>query len=596
MPRLHIRLYFIALCFGFVQAHAAQPRPTLPPANAALPPSTQLATANNSSLDAALFYQILVGELQFLDQDPGSAYAFMLDAARKAQAAELYRRAVDIALQARSGNAALVAAQEWAKAHPQSQDPQRYSLQILLALNRPQDIATPLQKLIELSPKEQQIELILATPKLLARTTDGAATLQAVQTAFQPFLKSKHTAPAAWSALAQLLRREKRHSQAVEAAQKALKADPAFLPAVAVALDLMEDIPQTAEPLVQQFLQQAHTPAQTPSHQLVQLGLARAYTGLNRHAQAQHLLTPLLQQKPDWAEAWLLQGALYAQQNQLAPAQSALEKYLALLENNPQTNAAGKNAALLQLAQMAELRRDYAQAHHWLDQIQDSTDPMLLPLRRASLLARQGQLAQARSLLQQTPKLQASDTLRALQAEAQLLMQHQQYTPALQVLNDAHTQFPDDNQVLYELALVHEKTGQPERMESLLRELIARQPNNHHALNALGYALADRNERLPEAKALIQKALSTVPNEPYILDSLGWVEFRLGNKEAALQALQTAFRLQPDADIAAHLGEVHWSLKQTDAALAIWKKGLQLNPGNDTLRATLVRLGVSLEP
>ena len=140
--------------------------------------------------------------------------------------------------------------------------------------------------------------------------------------------------------------------------------------------------------------------------------------------------------------------------------------------------------------------------------------------------------------------------------------------------------------------MIAEKMGNMAEMERLLRRLIAAKPDYHHAYNALGYSLADRNIRLAEAKELIQKALSLAPNDPFITDSLGWVEFRLGNKSEALRILEIAYKQRPDADIAAHLGEVLWSMGQRERAQAVWKEGLLLNGENDTLQETLKRLRV----
>ena len=125
----------------------------------------------------------------------------------------------------------------------------------------------------------------------------------------------------------------------------------------------------------------------------------------------------------------------------------------------------------------------------------------------------------------------------------------------------------------------------------LLRQIIARQPDYHHAYNALGYSMAERGQRLPEARQLIAKALELAPGDPFITDSLGWVEFRMGNKAKARDLLETAFKARPDAEIAAHLGEVVWSMGERDKALGIWREGLRLNPENDSLKDTLKRLG-----
>ena len=153
---------------------------------------------------------------------------------------------------------------------------------------------------------------------------------------------------------------------------------------------------------------------------------------------------------------------------------------------------------------------------------------------------------------------------------------------------------PDDIDLLYEQSLVAEKLGSADEMESLLRRVIQLKPDYHQAYNALGYSLADRNIRLPEARELIRKAVDYAPSDPFIKDSLGWVEFRIGNKTEALRIFEAAYKAKPDAEIAAHFGEVLWSLGQRERAVAIWKEGQLINPENEALVETLKRLQVKL--
>jgi Flp pilus assembly protein TadD len=146
--------------------------------------------------------------------------------------------------------------------------------------------------------------------------------------------------------------------------------------------------------------------------------------------------------------------------------------------------------------------------------------------------------------------------------------------------------------LLTELSLVAEKLQRHEEMETVLRELMRIRPQDPHAYNALGYSLADRGIRLEEARQWIERALELAPNDPYIQDSLGWLEFRVGRTEEALRILQAAYQRRPDAEIAAHLGEVLWALQRRDEARAIWREGLLLKSDNETLNDTLRRLGV----
>ncbi len=158
----------------------------------------------------------------------------------------------------------------------------------------------------------------------------------------------------------------------------------------------------------------------------------------------------------------------------------------------------------------------------------------------------------------------------------------------------ANKTFPDDTDLLYEQAMVEEKLDRLAEMERLLRRVIELKPNHQHAYNALGYSLADRKIRLPEARTLIQKALELSPGEPFITDSLGWVEYRLGNREEAIRLLRVAYQARPDPEIAAHLGEVLWSQGKTEEARRVWREGRSRDSSNDVLRETLARLRVDL--
>ena len=157
-------------------------------------------------------------------------------------------------------------------------------------------------------------------------------------------------------------------------------------------------------------------------------------------------------------------------------------------------------------------------------------------------------------------------------------------------MEQAVQRFPNDVDLKYDLAMQAEKRGKLDAMEQLMRQVIALRPDYHAAYNALGYSLADRNLRLVEARELLTKALEYAPSDPFIVDSMAWLEFRSGNTQEAARLLQGAFKNRPDAEIAAHLGEVLWALAQREQAEAIWGEGLRLNPENETLLETIRRL------
>lgn len=177
--------------------------------------------------------------------------------------------------------------------------------------------------------------------------------------------------------------------------------------------------------------------------------------------------------------------------------------------------------------------------------------------------------------------------------DASILFTAKRYAEAEARLSRAVDDFPDDPDLRYDYAMAAEKTGHYAAMEKQLRELIRTQPDNPQAYNALGYSLADRNQRLPEANKLIEKALSLAPNDAYIMDSLGWVKYRMGDTAGAAKILRRAYDLQPNAEIGAHLGEVLWKSGAQDDARSAWRAAQKLEPDNETLVQTLKRFQIN---
>ena len=577
-------LVLLGLAFGA----AAQPAPLAAPATAAGQPSRPVI---NSTLNAPLFYQLLLGELNVQAGEPGTGYSLILDAARRQRDPELYRRAVDVALQARSGEAALTAARAWAQEIPASQEANRFVLQILLALNRVAETGPVLQAILQASPVTERNDTINAIPQTYGRIADKALAATVVREALAPSLKQPFHAAAAWTTVGRMELARDQLPQASAAAREGHAIDPASPYPALLALELMERGELDAEQIVRQQLQA--TTASGPGDTAVALAYARILLDLQRNSEARAQLEALTTRQPDQAEPWLLLASLQTQDNVLPAATASLQKYMALArQSSDERIARGLTQAYLLMAQIAEKQNDLPAANAWLDRIENADDVMAAQVRRASLLARQGQMPQARALLRGQAERRPEDARLKLVAEAQLLRDFKAYQQAYDVYNEAAARFPDDTDLIYDQAMMAEKAGKPADMERLLRQLIAARPDYHHAYNALGYSLADRNQRLPEAKQLIEKAVSLAPGDAYIQDSLGWVEFRMGNAERALSILQAAYRKRPDPEIAAHLGEVLWVQGQREQALKIWREGLLLAADNETLQGTLKRLRV----
>ena len=230
----------------------------------------------------------------------------------------------------------------------------------------------------------------------------------------------------------------------------------------------------------------------------------------------------------------------------------------------------------------------------WLAKIDDPARATEVQVRRASLLARDGKVAQARELVRRLPEATPEDARAKVMAEAQVLREAKLWADASAVLAQANQRFPNDTDLIYEQSMVFEKLNRLADMERLLRRVIELKPDHQHAYNALGYSLAERNVRLPEARTLIRKALELSPGEASITDSLGWVEYRLGNRDEAVRLLRDAYRVQPDAEIGAHLGEVLWVNGQAEEARRVLREARGRDAANDVLRETLAPLRVDL--
>jgi tetratricopeptide (TPR) repeat protein len=591
---------FLTLAVLAAQAQPQTPAPAAPtsPAPIIEPAAPSVTTpaaaaqrqdqARASALTAELFYEVLMGELTARTGDPGSGYALVLDAARRSRDGKLFQRAVEIALQARSGDAALAAAQAWKEALPESREARRFELQILIALNRISETAEPLRAELAATPQVERPFLMAVIARNYARATDKKLAASVVEQALADELKSPATGGAAWSTVGRLRLAAGDTSGALEAARKGQEADPSSDGPAMLALELMDPGQPLAEPLVKRYLA---GPKALPE---LRVAYARVLVEGRRYEDASAELAALTVARPELAEPWLLLGSLQTQARQDAAAESSLKRYIGLADTqrDAEARSRGQTQAFLLLAQLAERRKDFTAAEHWLGRI-DSTDDLIgAQTRRAALLVRQGKLSQARELVRGLPERTADEKKQKFLAEVQLLRDAKQYQAAYDMLTQASAAAPQDTDLIYDRAMMAEKLNRLDEMERLLRRLIELKPDNQNAYNALGYSLADRKIRLEEARTLILKAVQLAPEDPFIADSLGWVEFRLGNIDEAMRILEAAYKRRPDPEIGAHLGEVLWTKGQRDRALSIWKEAHLVDADNETLQETLKRLRV----
>ena len=535
----------------------------------------------NSNLNAVLFYQLLLGELNVQAGEPGSGFAIILDAARKTKDEALFQRATELALQSRSGEAALQAARSWKSSLPDSKEANRYILQILLALNRTDEAGRTLSAIIASLPIQEQSATIASIPRTFGRLQDKNLAAKVVEQALITAIQNPETAATAWTTIGRMKRDAGEILPAAEAARAGHAANGKAPGPIMLAMSLLNVVPAEVQPMITQYMAGDALPD-------LRLGYARTLIDLDQMQPALAQLNQLTKQHPNFAPGWLFLGLLQSDLSQMLLSEQSLKQYIKLVDlakDNDQSG--GLSEAYLALSQMAQKQGQWIQADEWLARIPPNSDPLKVASRRAALLAQQGRKSDGLKILEQVKVNNPQEVgLKAL-ALSQWLREDKQITAALTIIEKALAQFPADTDLQSEMSMLCEKLGRFDQMESLLRGIMKVKPNDAHAFNALGYSLADRKIRLDEARELILKAVQLAPRDPFIQDSLGWLEYRVGNTTEAVRILEAAFKARPDAEIAAHLGEVYWVLGQKDKAGTIWREGLMLKSDNETLLETL---------
>lgn len=583
----------------------ALPAQAQPAVQAETSPATS--PVENSNLDASLFYQLLVGELELSASEGSTAFLVMLDAANKTKNEQLYKRATDMALQIRAGSQALIVVQSWRTALPTSREAHRYLIQLLVALNRAPETAEPLRSLIKLTPPAERPGLIASLPRFFERTADPKAVPDVIEAALKPSVDDPETRTASLVSIGRAWLAAGDNMRALEYAQRAHAQNPTAEGPVLLALAVLP-VAADAEPIIAGHLKSR------PQANAIRMLYARALGVSQRHADALAQVEMVTRDEPAQSVPWLTLGALHLELRHAKEATVALKTFIDRVEASPEAPAQppaeaapgadddqlladpdrGLTQAWLMLAQAAELLGDYPGAEAWLSKVETPQRALEVQVRRASLLAKQGRLAEGVELIRRAPEKDEGDARAKVLAEVQLLREARQWMQASQVLTQANERYTDDPDLLYEQSMMEEKLNRMDEMERLLRRVIALRPDHHHAHNALGFSLADRGLRLPEAKALIVHALELAPGEPFITDSLGWVEYRMGNRDEAIKQLTRAYQSRPDPEIAAHLGEVLWVSGQRDEARRVLREGASRDQTNDVLRETVARLKVDL--
>ena len=538
----------------------------------------------NVVLTDQILFKVVSAEIAFQRGDFAAAFATTMAVAQQTRDPRLPKRAMEMALLAKQPIQAFIAARMWHEYSPNSDEATQYYLGFMVMNNNLDEVSSvATARLAAATPKERGL-LILQFQRLVMRSPNKDAGFNLLETLYQPYPEYLET----HLALAQAAFASNNSVRAIVEAHTALKISPSSQIA-ALTVAQVSPSPEAALKALEDFL------IANPGG----IEVRRAYAGMlveqKQYALARSQFELLKTESSDPTILYTL-AVLSLQMNDVASGEKDLIEFVKAVDAAPNEQR-DPTSAYLYLSQIADERHDGVLALDWLSKVQSyegkNAGYFNAQLRRALLISKYQTLAQARQFLHEI-KATPAEQVQIIQLEAELLRDANQDKEALTLLKQANEAKPDNPDLLYDYAMMAEKLDQIDEMEKALRRVITINPKNQQAYNALGYSLADRNMRLPEARTLLERAIFITPDDPFIIDSMGWLEFRENNLPAALEHLQQAYKLRPDADIGVHLGEVLWVMGEQQKAKNIWKQAQQKDPANAALKSTLERLKVSL--
>lgn len=524
-------------------------------------------------LNAEFVYKYLVGEIAGQRGELGTSGAIFYDLAKTEQDPRLAERAAKIAAYANISNLAVPAIKLWAELDPSSTDAQQAMTEMLIATGNLGQTEPYLAKL--LAKEDTRASGFLYLNTLLGRSDDKAAVLQLIQSLAAPYPDLVE----AQFSIAQAAYIAGKDDIALEALSKTEMLQPHWSAAALLKGQvLFRKSPQDAITFYYEHLKIQ------PEANEIRINLAKLLVNQKQFEAAKKeypiILDYAKRSSPNnSADINAIIGLLSYQSADYAAAENYFKQALAL-------NFKDSDQLYIYLGQTAEKQEHDVAAMSWYNKVPLGPRYLEAQFSLANLVARTQSVDSAISLLDALEDLTTEQQILVIQSQASLLVKAKRQQEAFELLEKAVKNLPNTPELVYDFALAAERVGKFDLMESELRRAIAEKPDFAAAYNALGYSFADRNIKLNEAIKLIEKALSLSPNDHYMLDSLGWAQYRKGNLDKALNYLQQAFNINPDPEIAAHLGEVLWQKGEREKAKKIWDDALIADPDNDLLLMT----------
>lgn len=531
--------------------------------------------------NAEFVFKYLAAEVAGQKGELGISTQLFYDLAKSSRDVRLAERAAKVAMYSKNAQAALETAKLWVELDANSTEAQQAAVKIYV-INGDFNAAKPLlQKL--LANTETQSNGFLYLNTLFSHQANRNTVLQLVQDLAAPY---KQLAEAHFS-VAQAAFQANNLSLALKESTLANQLKPHWeIAAIQQADILYSTSPDQAISFYRNFL------GDNADANDARLNLARMLIKQSRFNEAKPELVKLSKLANSNPEILVVVGLLFVQSNQFNDA----EKYFLQALDSEIKN---KDPIYLYLGQIAEKNKNDTEAINWYNKVQQlatnknnqQNDHYLdAKLSAANVINRSQGADIAIKMLDDLENLSDIQLAQVITAQANILAQSKRHQESFELLGKAVSNMPNTSELIYEYAMSAERVQQYTVLETQLRLLIKIKPTFAQAYNALGYSFADRNVKLEEANRLIAKALELSPGDHYIMDSMGWVQYRLGNLDKAYEYLNKAYNLQNDSEIAAHLGEVLWKQGKHDEASKIWDEGLKANPQNETILKTIKKL------
>ncbi len=529
---------------------------------------------NYAPFPASTLYSLLVAEVAGQRQQFDVSLANYLDQARKTQDPAIAERATRIAQYLGSNQYTLEASKLWVANAPLEAKAHQILAHALMKTGDFSSALDHMESVLELAGSSQFDYLALNAQQL--SHIEKINLLQQFER-----LTQKHKDYAQlWMAQGTLLLQLEDYPAALIALTQALLLSEEYTAAALTKARVLHKLQYAEEALV--LLDDLHD--SLPKHKGIGVLRARILIDLKRFSEARAAFQYLAQLFTNDYSIHLSLGLLHMELDEYDQAIAVLSP-LTLQDNIA-------NEAYFYLGRIAEKQQDSARALRNFQAVQQGRQFLPAQLKASQILIEREDINAARDYLTLKRNEFPAHDIELLQLEVELLIKHDQTDEAYQLVNSAIIKSPDDTKLLYSRGLLAEKLGDIQQLETDLRHIISLTPDNAEAINALGYTLADKTDRIDEALGLIQQALIIAPNNPAIIDSLGWVYYRQGNLHQALELLQRAFNDFPDHEVAAHLGEVLWKLERADEAKNVWQQGLEQNPDSPIIRDTLIRFNL----